>query len=483
VFTSVFGFAQHVRVGNYNYATPYAHQATHGMLVCLLLVAGLVRWIEDATPRRSFFVGLMLGLTAVLKPEFVLAGVVVTIAAGLMRWRMQGGPAPRAIAVGAVGAVLPTSIFVAGFATCLPWKEAILAACKGWLSVTSHLTGERVQIEFTGLDRPREHLIEQATGTLFACLLIALIAGVARLVEHRGPKWVRILVTGALVGGLAWLSFQKINWLESGRCLLGLMLIYACVCAAPFLRKTGPGENRTVLVTRLLLALLAATLMARMFLNGRIYHYGFFQAALAGLMVPAVLIGELPERLRVVRWGRAVVFLASLALFVPGVVLLTWDSQEWLGPKTLAVGKGADLFYAVPAEYDFTGEMVRFASGELLKTPPETTLLVLPEGVMINYLARRVSPVRQYTFYGAETADGGEEQILGKLRERPPDYVVVISRDLRPFGIQRYGDGPGKGGLLLPWVAENYDVVSSIGGDPIDVRQRGGVLLKHKAGR
>jgi hypothetical protein len=47
-----------------------------------------------------------------------------------------------------------------------------------------------------------------------------------------------------------------------------------------------------------MIAVLAAALMTRMVLNGRIYQFGFYQAALASVLVPAVMIGELPERAR-----------------------------------------------------------------------------------------------------------------------------------------------------------------------------------------
>ncbi len=36
VFVSGFGFSQFLTIGNYNYAAPYSHEATHGLLVCLL---------------------------------------------------------------------------------------------------------------------------------------------------------------------------------------------------------------------------------------------------------------------------------------------------------------------------------------------------------------------------------------------------------------------------------------------------------------
>jgi len=480
-FVAVFGFSQYVKVANYNYVTPYAHQTTHGMLVCLLLLAGLVRWLDDATPRRSFLVGLLLGLTAVLKPEFMLARGLVTIAAGLIRWRHRGRLSARAIAAGTVGAVLPTLLFTAYFAAHLPWKEAVVSASRGWFNLTTNLSSERMQQGFLGLDQPWKNLGAQVGAFLLAGGLVALIAGAAWFVERCGPRRLRLLVVGLLVSGLAWLACIEINWLQSGRCLFGLMLVYTFIGMGSLVRKSGRQGDLRVPATRLLMALLALALMARMVLNGRIYHYGYYQAALAWLLVPAVLIGELPARIRVLQWGRAVVVLASLALITPGVVILANQSQEVLALKTSPVGDGADLFYAFPPRVDPTGEIVGLVSAELLKMPHDQTLLVLPEGMMINYLARQPCPVADIYFFGVATGNGGEERIVRALQQHPPDRVVIISRDLREYGVQRYGDGFGSGQQLLQWVGANYDRAFSIGGDPLDVRQRGSIVLERKA--
>jgi len=482
-FVAVFGFSQYVKVANYNYATPYAHQTTHGMLVCLLLVAALVRWLDDATPRRSFLVGTLLGLTAVLKPEFMLAGGLVTIAAGLIRWRHRGGFSSRAIAVGAIGAVLPTLFFTAYFAAHLPWKEAVVSASRGWLNLTTNLATERMQQGYLGFDQPWENLKDHVGASLLACGLIALIAATAWFIERRRRGWLRLLVGGLLVGGLAWLACFEINWLQTGRCLFGLMLAYTFVGAVSLVRKSGPQGDLRVPATRLLMAVLGLALLGRMVLHGRIYHSGYYQAALAWLLVPAVLIGELPGRSKVFQWGRAVVVLASLALIVPGVVILANQSQGVLNLKTWTVGEGADLFYTFPPRVDPTGEIVGLVSAELLKPPHDQTLLVLPEGVMINYLARQPSPLADVYYFGSATDDGREERIVRELEEHPPDRVVVISRDLREYGVQRYGEATGSGRELLQWAAANYDLTFSVGGDPLDVRQRGGVVLKRKAGR
>jgi hypothetical protein len=88
------------------------------------------------------------------------------------------------------------------------------------------------------------------------------------------------------------------------------------------------------------------------------------------------------------------------------------------------------------------------------------------------------SPVAAYCFYASATIGGREAAILEELRQHPPDWVAIVSRDLREYGIRRYGEAPGEGQLLLRWVADHYLRDLSVGGDPLDPAQFGGVLLK-----
>jgi hypothetical protein len=148
--------------------------------------------------------------------------------------------------------------------------------------------------------------------------------------------------------------------------------------------------------------------------------------------------------------------------------------------KTLAIGEGVDRFYAFPPDMQPNGEIVRVLSETLRREPRTNTLVVLPEGEIINYLARLPSPVSPFFFCSAATSDGREQKIVDELRLRPPDWIVIISRDLRPYGIQRFGEAPGSGQLILNWVGENYELSESIGGNPLDYRQRGGIILKRK---
>ena len=80
VFISVFSFSILNGVGNYNYATPYTHEATHGILLMLVTAFVLVRWCRKESRPLAFLLGLCGGVAAVLKPEFMLAGGILAAA-------------------------------------------------------------------------------------------------------------------------------------------------------------------------------------------------------------------------------------------------------------------------------------------------------------------------------------------------------------------------------------------------------------------
>jgi MFS family permease len=325
---------------------------------------------------------------------------------------------------------------------------------------------------FLGFDQPWKHFEQHALATFLACVVIALLASAAWLGEKTRQNWLSILLGAALAVGMASLAYFVVSWNEIGRCLLGLVLLYLPVRVV--FRKNY------VDLTGAIVAVLAAAMMARMILNGRIYQFGFYQAALAAVTIPAILIGELPHRFGFQRKGRVIFSIGLCALVLPGVIILTRQSIRQLQMKTLALGDGVDRFYAFPEQVEPTGEMVSVISDALRKEASGETLLVLPEGVMINYLARLPSTVAPFIFFSASTKFGGEEEIVRALDRHPPDLVVIVSRDLREYGIQRYGEAPGKGALLLRWVDDNYNQAAHLGGDPLNPGERGAIIFRRR---
>jgi hypothetical protein len=477
LFVSVFAFAQYNWCGNFDYATPYAHETTHGVLVCLLLVWVLDRWIADPTPRLSFVAGLLAGCACVLKAEIMLAAGLLLLTALVLSYSRSGRLSPRWLGWMAGGVVLPSLLFTVYFACWVPWNEAVASACRAWLNAADarySATGQ--QLSYLGFDHPWFNLGRETLATLWAVLLLGVVIAAAWLADRIPLPAPRVILLVPTTGLIVWTSSAAVTWTESGRCLPGLLLLYIISLVVP-LRATMSRPE----ILRWLLAVLAAALLARMILNARIYHFGYYQAALAAILVPAVLLGEVALRLRLGRTGTAALAIGTLALLLPGVLSLCQRSGELLALKTVPVGEGVDRFYAPATTLQPTrGELVEVASQALRRLPVGNTAIVLPEGTMINYLARVPSPVPTIYYFGTATENGREEKLVAELQRHPPDWVVILSRDLREFGVARYGDRPGGGLLILEWVAANYTSAGAWGGDPFDVEQRGVVLLRRK---
>jgi hypothetical protein len=107
---------------------------------------------------------------------------------------------------------------------------------------------------------------------------------------------------------------------------------------------------------------------------------------------------------------------------------------------------------------------------------------VLPEGVMLNYLTRLPNTIAYYFFAPFILAEGRNEDVLHRLHTAPPDRIVVISRDMREFGVGRFGDSPEHGKSLIDFINQNYQAVYGFGDqDPLNPDRAGVLVFAHKS--
>src|SRR5260370_29475392 len=121
-------------------------------------------------------------------------------------------------------------------------------------------------------------------------LAVAIVIG---LYEREWRPRLRLPAIGLITAGFVWLSCRMVDWRQIGRCLFALALAYSLFCIVSFFGRTRIQQNVVIVTGRALLGVLATTLMTRMILNARIYHYGFYQAALAAALVPYVINREI----------------------------------------------------------------------------------------------------------------------------------------------------------------------------------------------
>ena len=478
IFVSVFSFSQLTATSNYNFITPYSHQVIHGFLVCLFLVWILHGWVFELTLTKSVSIGLLIGLTALLKPEFILCAIFLTGAAWFWSMLQFGEPRFGALALIFLGALLPTLLFTLYFMSYLSVGDASAAACHAWLNglfiwkdaLTAHLLDN-----FSGMDNPSHNAYLHGFSTLKALALLGAIWLLSWLSNRLSFTWMRYTLVLLAAELLVKFGLWSIGWAEIGRVFLGLLAIYGCFKALVWFLRGRVMNDPKVGLTRLLMSVFAVSLMARMVLNGRVYQYGFCQASIAAMVIVAVLLGEVPEGSFLKDFARKVyISLISVLLFT-GNVCLIMQSQALLAAKTASIGQDGDQFYSFPVQIGGNSEIISHFTEFLRKQPDTESLIVLPEGITLNYLSRKKSPVPELLFYVSPQL---EDKILVKLRANPPTWVVFLSRDLTEYGVSHYGAKGQSGDKILDYIITHYSLVDSMGGDPSGALPVGGRLYK-----
>jgi hypothetical protein len=321
-----------------------------------------------------------------------------------------------------------------------------------------------------GVTDPADSLMSLA-GWLAGYLLVlgvpALMSGLLpRIAVYRPAMAAAAFV---VVGGALLWWWRDIRWLQAARPLPLLMLALGAVSLVELLRCRDDRRAAARLVLRCALVVLALAMLAKIILNARISHYGFALAMPATLLLAVTLVEWVPGWLdRLGGYGR--VFRAA-ALGVLGVAVfahLQYMHAQFIR-KVYPVGRGADGFLA-----DARALIVNEALAEIQALAgPGEPVLVLPQGVMINYLARRETPT-PYTFItSVDLAAHGEARMLEAFRSRPAEVALLV----------QFGGAFGRRFALdiYAWLMATYRPVRVIGTSPLEPGRFFGILIMRRA--
>ena len=468
VFLLVFAFGQTSGVGNYEFLAPYAHEATHGYVFAFLLLVGLTAPLEGRAIRWSF-VGVLLGLCFLTKMELFVAALASTV----VGWWTGTEPGTRAGALLrlGVGAVGPLAVALASFSLAMPLGDAfagITASWRGLASSVGELPFYRGELG-AGIDRPLANaLLMSAWAAGFVGFAVAAV-----LLERRIPRpgWRPPVLIGLAV---VWvLSLLPLDWGHAGR---GLPLCIGVLCAWSLTRRARSenDEVRRELTARAVVCVFALVALAKMCLAAKLWHYGFVLASPAVFVLMLCGLAWLPRAVRE-RDGGAASGRFALAVFLGLFGVLTWryagTSVASYRTRNVDVGSGADRIRA-----DARGGFANAALAAIEEhVAADETLLVLPEGISLNYLARRPTPTRFVNFMPPEFALFGEPAMLVALEASPPDAVLLVHKDTTEYGVRFFGSDYGE--RLFAWFEERYAEVWRHGGAPLEAGTDFGVAL------
>jgi hypothetical protein len=219
--------------------------------------------------------------------------------------------------------------------------------------------------------------------------------------------------------------------------------------------------------------------MAKLGLFARIWQCGFSLAMPAAVITLYFLVWLLPRMLQV-RYQIPAPYLRGtlLVTILIGFVCLFDHSRSWYQMKGQSVGQGGDRIVAFGPNIDSTEAETVALDWVDKHVPPDGTMAVLPEGITLNYLSRRVNPTPCLFWDPGVFPVFGEANMIARFEASAPDYIVIVEQSSTEFGFRYFGD-PGFGDTLMKWVRQNYKVAVIIGNEPLKDGRFGIEILKH----
>ena len=384
-----------------NFLFPYSYAATFGMLFLLGFLAGVV---HDRIP---------LALASALlaswcKVEYAVAVAIAFIALLLMRRIRVRAAAGFAIAW------LASLAVVAMYFRDVDWLGNIFNA-----ALTRGARAKRFFEVVSGLADWRQSIADSLLGVV---AIVAIVLAL-RFIRNRVAAAIVVAVIAIVhpyvfFRGWGLLQWAALLWavVRDRRDLLGVFAVFS----------------------------IAATL--RVPLNVSPTWYGFVLILPLYALIVYALFEYLPARGAYPR-EVAMLWLIPIAIFCGRDV---WNQQLLYARKTEPIATMRGTFY--DASHDRAWVLTH-----ALQYMRGQSLVIIPEGITLNYLVDTPTTLTYHTFTPVETAyPSVEDDILREIARRPPQRIAIVTRDVREFGARGFGFDYDL--RLAAWIRAHYEM-------------------------
>lgn len=483
VFVLFFAFAQHLPgIANYNYVSPYSHEALHGLVLSLLAMFFLMQYQRRGSWWWAGACGCSLGMVLLTKPESLVAAAPAVIGGlALSAWivRLTVGRVLITITAFVAAALVPLIVAWWLLSTALPSDVALRGVLGSW----PYLFDDRLtSLPFfkinMGTDDVGKNVWEllKMAGWYLLAIVPAVLAGLMMRGGGIAPRIVAAIGAAAVPAALWRLGNESEQWGNFARPLPAVLLLAWTFIIIGLLRGRGADAKAQLQrVLRLALITFAGLLLLKMALFTRIAHYGFILAMPATLLTIVMLMDWLPAWVR--KWGGSGLVVKAAAFVAIAMVVHVHLRQmdKWLDFRQFELPRGADTMMLD----GFRGAPISSVLSRMSEIiEPGQTLVVMPEGVMLNYLLRMDNPTQYLTFLPSDIIMFGERPMLDALRNNPPDYIALVHRSTAEYGPAFFGVDYARD--LHDWVISNYQSVGLAGQAPFQPGTHFGVRVMRR---
>ncbi len=454
-FLVLLAFGHYTYLGNYNFILPYSYPATHAILFALASFFFFFRFLRDQQRKPLILAGASLCLCLLTRIEIgimlgaALSGAILLNTSSRSRAALlvQCVFLPLAVA----GAVY------AGFAIASAGK---LNDSNIWdLLKSNTATSSPFAAWLAGTDAPLANLRLMMNAAFFYCFLIAWASA--------GAWGLRKIPTLALTP-LA----------RAGGCAM-IMLLAAGIFF--FLEHVFTFEHQyrplpiiyllTIFLARDLklavLSFFSLLLASRMLLDMHPWHYGFYILVPGLIVYHAFFFRIIPDRIKVPKPAMHGAFFLMLSIFLTHYLLV---SRSYYAGRTLPVISDRGTLNMIDSEIGRSSRLLVTFLKE--NTADKATVVVLPEGLTINFLTGRDNPLYYYSYLPQDLArDSINDAVIRELKEKKVDYIVLVNRPLEEYGKHAFGQDYAQ--KIWGYVSDHYAPYAGIGPMPYTSEARG----------
>jgi 4-amino-4-deoxy-L-arabinose transferase-like glycosyltransferase len=409
--------------------------------------------------------GVLIGLAAITKLEFAMAGAATVVMGLIYRHRADFKRLLIDISLTLIPAGLITLPVYGWFLNRYGWETLVVDCHVFFTKLPASLVYYNLQR--TGLDNPLFSIVQMIGA---ATVGIAAISAIVLLSDRN-----RVLFRQASVVLIATLTVAVVIVIISGRQWDGSPLRAVPLLLIGFIvfgwhRTKDHLEDRTESIARFIISVYSLAVLARVPL--RVPSGGAF----GGFFLPTSLIlfcylflRYLPRaldrwtrdpftarRARQIGQGLLIVMLAAIAVVF---------SVRYRRNYRYEIAEQRGRLYASKSVGSAISEALDFVERETQAGDP---IAVLPEGSDLAFLTGRRMPLRHQIMIPGFMSERDEEQMIETLQRQQVRYVLIVNRPMREFGAEAFGRDFYT--TLSNWIDEHYSVVK-VCGEVQDPRQ------------
>jgi len=460
-FLSLFAFQQNnLDQGIFAYICPYSYSVTYAVFFALWAI-DLFAAHHQSRDTLWGAVGALIGLTALCRFEIFIC-LAIALASGFISKGIIGHwPLARFLKAGALalgGFCVPVGIAYLYFSTQLPLSQvasSIFGFNDRWREI--------VKIDYyqfmTGLNYPWHNFIIMLTTAACYCLVIiafkCLCMGTDRL-KKSGQRWQGAIFVLLGLAGVArvavWILCFPYDEIFKG---LPVAVIFMVGYVSLLLwRHRQDEEKLSHLLPLWVMAVWGLLMLTKVFLNVKINSVGFVYAMPAVMLFIVLFQGFVPRYFE--RVHPRAYFVQTLASALVALIFITG-----LRP-TAKVYRSRDFHIRSGSEtmiYDGnSGPEIREIDAFLKNIDKimgkDANFVAFPQGVMLNFLAKRTDPLPYIIFHTAELVRFGEQEMLRSFIEHKPDYVVLTNEGIFPYYNPTLRTKSAH--IIKAWILANY---------------------------